>query len=146
PQLVFESGEKKYVQTGAYVVSEAEVDGYQQRELTCTGGTLTGDSIQIDAGADATCPLVHEDIAGSGRWTKTAGADAPARSEWTRTGPGGSSVQIADCVGADVAACAGMPDQDPAAGAFLLEDLEGGDYTLVESVAPLGYVLDTTPH
>lgn len=145
PQMVFDSGQTQYVQTGAYVLSEADIAGYQQRELTCTGGALTGDSIQIDAGANVVCTFVNEDIAGQVTWTKTDGTDELAGSEWTLTGPGGSSVQITDCVGADVAACAGMPDQDPDAGAFLLEDLDWGDYTLVESAAPLGYVLDTTP-
>lgn len=146
PQVLFDSGQTQYVHTGAYVLTEIDVDGYQQRDLTCTGGTLTGDSIQIAAGANITCTFVNEDMPGQVAWTKTDGTDLLAGSEWALTGPGGSTTQIEDCVGADVAACAGMLDRDPAAGAFLLKDLDWGDYTLVETAAPLGYVLDSTPH
>lgn len=143
PQLVFQSGQEKYVTTGSYVLSETALDGYAQKSLTCTGGTLTGNSIQVAAGAAVICTFVNHDIAGQASWTKTDGTDKLAGSEWTLTGPDATTATVIDCV---TAGCAGLLDQDPAEGAFLLKDLKWGDYTLVESVAPLGYVLDSTPH
>ncbi len=127
---------------GEYTITETVApEGY---ELDATEHTVTITAANASDGATI-APIVNVRKLGSVTWTKTDGTDQLEGSEWTLTGPGGS-VQITDCVGADVAACAGIPDQDPAAGAFLLEDLDWGDYTLVESVAPLGYVLDTTPH
>ncbi|MBB5743384.1 hypothetical protein HD600_001881 [Microbacterium ginsengiterrae] len=146
PQLAFDSGETQYVAAGSYALSEAERDGYGQRGLSCTGGTLTGSRVEVAAGAHVTCTFVNEDLPGQVSWTKTDGTTKLAGSEWTLTGPGGRTTVVDDCVGANVAACAGMADQDPAAGAFLLKDLDWGDYSLVETAAPLGYVLDSTPH
>ncbi len=146
PQIAFDSGQTRYVQSGSYVLSETERDGYQQRALTCVGATLNGDSVQIAAGANVTCTFVNEDLPGQVTWTKTDGTTKLDGSEWTLTGPGSSMTLIEDCVGATVAACQGMPDQDPTAGGFLLKDLDWGDYSLVETAAPLGYVLDSTPH
>ncbi len=37
------------------------------------------------------------------------------------------------------------PDADPADGKFLLEDLKVGEYTVTETAAPAGYILDSGP-
>ena len=81
-------------------------------------------------------------------WVKTDGSSALAGSEWTLTGPSGAAsvqLQVTDCAESDAAACTG-PDKDPAAGRFEVRDLPFGEYTLMETVAPPGFVLDDTPY
>ncbi|WP_182354165.1 SpaA isopeptide-forming pilin-related protein [Flaviflexus huanghaiensis] len=80
---------------------------------------------------------------GSVTWTKVDATDnLLSGSEWALTGPslfnGGATLTITDCTEAP---CSG-PDMDPAGGAFLLEDLPWGDYTLTETKAPAGYYLN----
>lgn len=81
-------------------------------------------------------------------WSKVPGgapSERLAGSEWSLTGPtgpGSTTVAIVDCV---ITPCAG-PDLDPAPGEFRLANLAWGAYTLVETKAPAGYVLDATPH
>ncbi len=49
------------------------------------------------------------------------------------TGPFGYDVSVTDNAGLDA---------DPVAGQFLLEDLKLGTYTVTETAAPAGYILD----
>lgn len=127
---------------GEYTITEtAAPEGF---ELDTTAYRVTITAANAEAGASID-PVVNVRELGQVSWTKTDGTSKLEGSEWSLTGPGGD-VAIEDCVGADVAACLGMPDQDPAGGAFLLKDLDWGDYSLVETAAPLGYVLDATPH
>lgn len=61
-------------------------------------------------------------------------------SEWKITGPAGpdsSDVTVVDN---------GPSDQDPSDGQILVKPLVLGTYTLTETKAPTGYVLDSTPH
>lgn len=129
---------------GEYAVTEAVAPEGYELDATDHKVTITGANVVDGATID---PIVNVRTLGSVTWSKVDAdtKDPLADSEWTLTGPGGS-VSITDCIGADVAACAGTPDQDPAAGAFVLTDLDWADYSLVESAAPLGYVLDSTPH
>lgn len=84
-------------------------------------------------------------------WTKVGpGGDALAGSEWRLTpvdendAPIGEAVEITDCVAATPAECTG-PDRDDAGGGFLITQLAPGRYELVETRAPVGYVIDVTP-
>ena len=83
---------------------------------------------------------------GTVTWSKTDASSAAllGGSEWTITGPGfpAPGVVVVDCT---AAGCVG-PDKDPVAGQFRLEGLVWGTYTLTETKAPPGYLLDTTPH
>ena len=84
---------------------------------------------------------------GTVTWSKTDAVSGAliGGSQWSLVGPegaGSSSVTVVDCV---AAGCTGA-DKDPAAGAFRVESLAWGTYTLTETKAPAGYVLDTTPH
>ena len=55
----------------------------------------------------------------------------------------GQARTITDCAGT----CPqGSLDTDASPGAFKLADLAYGSYQLIETKAPVGYVLDATPH
>lgn len=87
-------------------------------------------------------------VLGSVTWEKVdGGGTALAGSEWELSGPGadGQQVAIEDCIEKTAAECTGA-DKDPAAGAFKLTGLTWGEYTLVETKAPAGYVLDDAEH
>ncbi|MGM1018894.1 MAG: prealbumin-like fold domain-containing protein [Actinomycetota bacterium] len=89
-------------------------------------------------------------IAAALQWNKvddTAEANLLAGAEWELTplddegDPAGEVIVIVDCVEAP---CTGV-DTDPEPGQFLLTGLAPGDYELVETKAPFGFVLDPTP-
>lgn len=66
-----------------------------------------------------------------------------AGSEWNLT-TGSTTVAIADCQ--EDGQCAAGGDQDPRPGYFHVTDLEWGEYTLTETKAPFGYLLDKNEH
>ncbi len=127
--------------------------------------TLSGDFVKnrtlvntacatADTPADAPAPTINCDpagieIVGAVSWAKTdSGKRTLEGSEWKLTGPSGATsaeVAVTDCVEAAAADCTG-PDTDPRAGHFTVDALAWGDYVLVETKAPAGYVLDQTPH
>ncbi len=88
-----------------------------------------------------------EQVPGSVIWNKVDGSTKLAGSEWLLKGPGqpDEGTPVTDCVAQLASSCIG-PDQDPLAGQFKLEYLLWGEYELVETKAPSGYQLDTTPH
>lgn len=66
-------------------------------------------------------------------WTKVdEDGGALAGSEWSLTGPDGTAMTVVDN---------GALDADDASGALRVVGLAWGEYTLVETVAPVGYVL-----
>lgn len=116
--------------------------------LDSTPRTVTITAANAQAGATMTA-VVNARITGSVTWTKTATDKTTllGGSVWKLAGPGLASggVTVEDCIQASAANCTG-PDKDPAAGKFRVDGLRWGDFTLTETSAPLGYVLDTTPH
>lgn len=66
-----------------------------------------------------------------------------AGSEWNLT-TGSTTVAIADCQ--KDGQCAAGGDQDPRPGYFHVTGLEWGEYTLTETKAPFGYLLDKNEH
>lgn len=85
---------------------------------------------------------------GSVTWTKVDATTETllAGSVWLLTGPDvPANTKVVDCTAAP---CDTGPyvDQDPVAGQFLLSALPWGDYRLVETKAPPGYLLDNTEH
>lgn len=142
--LNFATGETKTVQPGTFTLSEDQLPGYEQQNLICTGSELKDGKVTVTAGDKATCTFTNVDKAGGVTWSKDDGhGTLLGDSEWTLTGPGGASTTIKDCTGAP---CAAGGDQDPVKGKFKLTGLDWGDYVLVESKAPAGYVLDSTEH
>ncbi len=131
--------------------------GYSSSNWTCTAASNPGvpltigalESVVLSPGADVTCTITNTAIAGSATWSKTDDTGAAtllSGSQWSLTGPSyPTGVTVTDCVAASAVACTGT-DKDPAAGRFQAAGLTWGNYTLVESQAPLGYQLNTTPH
>ncbi|MFC9441854.1 MULTISPECIES: SpaA isopeptide-forming pilin-related protein [unclassified Brevibacterium] len=145
-RLTYNSGERKFVPTGSYTISETTLAGYDQESIRCTGGTYNDatKTVAIAAGQNATCTVTNNDSGGTVAWEKVNGSgDFLDGSEWTLRGPGGSEVAIQDCAANSVDQCTGR-DRNPAAGKFRIEELAWGDYTLVETRSPAGYVLDET--
>ncbi|MDO5065682.1 MAG: CshA/CshB family fibrillar adhesin-related protein [Propionibacteriaceae bacterium] len=88
--------------------------------------------------------IPNERLLGTVQWRKTdatTGLDL-GRAEFRLTGPGGAVLDVADCVAADATSCTGL-DHDPQGGRFTVTGLAWGQWQLVESQAPLGYVLGT---
>ncbi|WP_431710939.1 SpaA isopeptide-forming pilin-related protein [Glutamicibacter uratoxydans] len=78
-------------------------------------------------------------ILGSVIWEKVDEANNLLEgSEWKLTGPDGAVIEILDCT---VEPCTGA-DSNPNAGKFQVTGLEWGQYTLVETKAPAGYLLN----
>ena len=147
PAVPYNSGEKKYVTTGSYVISENSLPGYEQVSIRCTGATYdeSTKTVTIAAGQNAQCIVANADSSGTVSWEKVNESGAPLEgSEWTIRDAAGNEIPLDDCVATSAEGCTGR-DVDPEAGQFRVEDLDWGDYTLVETKAPAGYVLDETP-
>ncbi len=147
-RLVYNSGEKKYVPTGVYTISEDSVVGYEQVSVVCTGGASYDDAtkrVTVNGGQNATCTIKNTDSTGTVAWQKTnESGDLLDGSEWTIRDSSGNEINLDDCVANSADGCTGR-DKDPAAGKFRVDKLGWGDYTLVETKAPGGYKLDETP-
>ncbi|WP_152670177.1 DUF7507 domain-containing protein [Lysobacter capsici] len=52
------------VSSGTYTLTETNLAGYAAGAWSCTGGTLTGDSLVLSNGDDAECSITNDDIAG----------------------------------------------------------------------------------
>ncbi|GAA2235414.1 hypothetical protein GCM10010401_04110 [Rarobacter faecitabidus] len=107
------------------------------------------DRIYLTGTMDVTCSVTNTAIAGTATWDKVNTDTSPqllSGSVWTLTGPSyPGGVQIADCDATLPAVCSGL-DGNATGGRFSLSGLAWGTYTLVEYAAPLGHLIDTTPH
>ncbi|MBK0417744.1 VWA domain-containing protein [Leucobacter sp. CSA1] len=145
----------RVVTPGDYTLSESGAlsAGYTAGAWECKNGstplTVTAAKVAIPKGGKITCTITNTDKPGEVTWTKVSPDEEPlAGSEWKLTGPGApapAGVTVVDCTAATCPTGA-FRDQDPAAGEFKLTGLSWGDYTLVETKAPPGHVLDTTEH
>ncbi|MBW8777442.1 MAG: hypothetical protein JF596_21360, partial [Stenotrophomonas sp.] len=52
------------VSSGTYTLTETNLAGYAAGAWSCTGGTLTGNSLVLSNGDDAECGITNDDIAG----------------------------------------------------------------------------------
>lgn len=129
--------------------------GYELQKAKCTITSLGGDPRttpfdetsfemkDVKPGDLAYCEFTNKPKAGTVVWEKVAAGVILANhlegSEWELTGPlAESPVTITDCTSGD---CADSVDKDPGAGKFKLSNLPWGEYTLVETKAPAGYVI-----
>ncbi|MBL3685365.1 hypothetical protein D3248_00095 [Leucobacter zeae] len=121
------------------------------------GGSLINNACAVpaDTAVDESCDPAGILVQSSTlSWEKVNAGDTTeflSGSEWSLTrvdengDPVGSAVAVTDCVEDQAADCAG-PDTNPEAGKFRIAGLITGDYVVVETRAPAGYVLDDTPH
>lgn len=141
-------------------VSETQQTGYTFKSGTCTVTPSTGSPTtytltsaasfpltNIAGGANVACTYVNQPTAGTISWQKVDAASTShylAGSEWTLRGPGasGPTITVKDCTATP---CTGTNDTDARAGYITVGGLAWGAYTLTETRAPAGYVLDTTP-
>ena len=139
-------------------VQETMQTGYAFVSGTCTITSASGTSrlqelasataqiAGLAPGDAAVCTFTNKPIPGTVTWEKVdAAGNHLGGSEWTLSGLDLSSTTVVDCTSAT---CDPGPyrDQDPAPGVFRIVGLAWGDYTLVESSAPAGFVRDDTPH
>ena len=98
--------------------------------------------------------IKNERMDGVVTWTKVdQSGKALHGSEWTivkvtadhKPIDGAVSIQVTDCQADATSGCSG-PDKDPAGGAFKVDGLEFGEYKLVESKAPAGFIVDAAEH
>lgn len=155
PAMTFQHTVARQISPGDYTISETQQPGYELLGISCVkdGGApveLVEGALTIGlADEETVCTLTNRTLPGEVQWSKVAAlsSDLLEGSEWKLVGPEGSSSQvvtITDCVADDATDCTG-PDKDPAGGMFHLQDLMWGTYSLVETKAPAGYVLDETP-
>ncbi len=114
---------------GTYRICETAAPAGYVRDTVCEDVTLTaGDK-------DRTLPAgTFVNGLGSLTWEKRdADGQLLSGATFHVTGPGGYAVTVTDNA---------APDANPAAGQFLLEDLFLGTYTVHETVAPTGFLLD----
>lgn len=135
------------VPLGTYTLTESNGPaGYDPSSWSCTGATVSNNSVTLAQGNSATCTITNSDRPGSVTWTKKDSSGSLLNgSEWTLTPPGAPAVTITDCT-TSTCPTGDLKDQDPAPGKFKLTNLSWGSYTLTEAKAPMGYVLDTTSH
>lgn len=134
----------KDLAAGGYTVTETRAPtGY----IGSAGFSFTVDATSamqvIDKGAQANTPTPAK-----ATWHKSGpdGTVALSGSSWRLTGPGHEAgTEVTDCIAADATQCTGA-DRDPRGGAFAVEGLRWGAFTLVESKAPPGYIVDPTAH
>ncbi|QWW20740.1 hypothetical protein I6B53_08840 [Schaalia sp. 19OD2882] len=140
---------------GDYTVEETRAPiGHIRSEASFAFTRITGRALEatlVPAQGVKDGAVVNARMTGSVTWLKVD-ADIPsnrlAGSAWSLSGPKvPANTVVTDCVSAP---CAGGPytDQDPAPGVFTVKGLTWSQdpYSLVEKEAPVGYVLDTTPH
>lgn len=159
---------------GSVTITETQQVGHQivpvdGKNLVCTN-TLTDENVEVaNAGtaaspggkietaldADITCVLYNQLVAnGQVSWEKVdEQGETLAGSEWKLVGPidtaspgAASEVTVIDCVADTAAECAEAEDTDHREGYFTVTGLTHGEYELVETVAPAGFLLDEEPH
>ncbi len=142
----FELGNLKW---GDYTLTETSAPtGYSLTPLAPTISFTVSAGVGVLSYVRST-PVVNPRVLGEAAWSKTDDqlpTHPLAGSVWTVSAPGLplDGEEVTDCVAGSVAECLG-PDKNPAAGAFLLQSLQWGDYTLTETEAPEGYELSDQP-
>lgn len=141
-------------QLGKFLVRNLPFGTYELRE------TKTGDDYKIlDSGIEFTIfeginsnsnpvsldPILNKRHTGSVAWNKVDSRDQMrllGGSKWKLVSEGKADIEIEDCVSGD---CKELLDKDPNPGAFKIENIGLGTYTLIETNAPEGYALGDVP-
>ncbi|MHC9768623.1 MSCRAMM family protein [Corynebacterium diphtheriae] len=141
-------------QLGKFLVRNLPFGTYELRE------TKTGDDYKIlDSGIEFTISeginsnsnpvslgqILNKRHTGSVAWKKADSRDQMrllGGSKWKLVSEGKADIEIEDCVSGD---CKELLDKDPNRGAFKIENIGLGTYTLIETNAPEGYALRDVP-
>lgn len=156
----FSSGQTRTLGAQSYLIDEVARPGYKLSGVTCKPATGIAENLQLQLidptrpalgsayiwtleNSDAVSCTVHNSvIPGTVSWTKTdGGTTVLGGSEWSLTGPGGTSVTVVDNTGQE--GYVGL-DTDARPGQFAVINQNWGTYQLVETQAPSGYALTTT--
>lgn len=142
---------------GTYSMTEkTPPPGYQAVTGTFTFDTLSAAHLEATVSGtgvtavEAVGGVVNTPLTGSVAWRKidAQSSEPLSGSTWKLTGPElpADGLTVKDCTSAPCQAT--DVDTDPTPGAFLVPGLawSADQYTLIESSAPVGYVLDSTPH
>ena len=120
---------------GEYTLTETKAPAGFELSTESKTVTITATELNLSFGAIINVP--ESPKSGMLRWNKVdPDGAALLGSEWEVTGPGGDTALVVDN---------GENDRDPADGALMITGLMWGEYTVVETKAPEGYVLDATP-
>lgn len=147
---------------GLFKINALPAGKYRLEETKAPEGYVLADAAGVDFTVDASKAgavvelddIKNERMDGVVTWTKVdQSGKALHGSEWTivkvtadhKPIDGAVSIQVTDCQADATSGCSG-PDKDPAGGAFKVDGLEFGEYKLVESKAPAGFVVDATEH
>lgn len=137
---------------GKFLVKDLPYGTYTLKEASAPAGfelndkafpfTISANGATVDVNDSQ--PIVDTRTKGAVTWTKVDGSENKlSGSEWTITYPDTSTKAVTDNTGQD--GYTGL-DTDPTPGAFRVDDLPWGDYTLTETKAPAGYTLNDSPH
>ncbi len=131
---------------GKFELAKVPAGSYTLTETKAPAGYATGQAVKVtvvDGTAATTVGAVKNEQNGRAAWVK---ADAT-----TKAVLGGATFQLSDGTHTwTVVDNTGQPgyqgyDFDTRPGHFLVEGMEFGTYTLKETVAPAGYLVDATP-
>lgn len=138
--------------SGTCTITRPTTSGSETIDVPFSGDprfVLTGGTNGVRPGDQVTCAYTNAQRAGEVNWSKVdPSGGALAGSEWKIVGPSPASTEraVTDCIAATAAGCSGEVDRNHNAGEFTVDGLQWGDYELVETQAPAGYVTDSTPH
>lgn len=155
---------------GAYTLKETSAPNGFDVSKTKTYTIVIENGQVTSSGLPSAGNIENSRLTGTVNWKKTDETDTSkllAGSEWklyktrnfswdngnavyTETGSTDPVATIKDCVNSSEKTCSAQTgqytDRDGEAGKFSIVGLEWGEYQLVESKAPDGYNIDTTPH
>lgn len=133
----------KNLRYGTYTLKETAAPAGFELNETAYSFTISDDGKTV--GVNDSKPIVDARTKGVVTWTKVDGShNKLSGSEWTITPTGGGSpITVTDNTGQSGYTGA---DRDATTGAFEVDNLAWGDYTLTETKAPAGYKLDDSSH
>lgn len=155
---------------GTYTLKETSAPNGFDVSMTKTYTIVIENGQVTSSGLPSAGNIENSRLTGTVNWKKTDETDTSkllAGSEWklyktrnfswdngnavyTETGSTDPVATIKDCVNSSEKTCSAQTgqytDRDGEAGKFSIVGLEWGEYQLVESKAPDGYNIDTTPH
>lgn len=155
---------------GTYTLKETSAPNGFDVSKTKTYTIVIENGQVTSSGLPSAGNIENSRLTGTVNWKKTDETDTSkllAGSEWklyktrnfswdngnavyTETGSTDPVATIKDCVNSSEKTCSAQTgqytDRDGEAGKFSIVGLEWGEYQLVESKAPDGYNIDTTPH